>query len=1460
MSITPMEKDKQASGSVKASPVRLTGTLRNKETLDPLQDLLVEIYYVDPAQPKRQQGRRLLGSATSDVSGNFVVIWKQDATVVQLLCLLSACGDASYIATVSVHAGQDPLLSTSPASLHGTATSLDLAIPIPAQAITTAQWRELGARAVASGVTTISGIAAQLTLTPTGQSIFSDWTLVQRQNAASQLGIAFLDPQGVLSALRPLPGWQALEAPGGLDAYRQALGDKSTQADVGSSLTELAQKLTAFSSLSSVDWQIDPNKFAQGVSAPITAAQHDYFGVLPRPVPILRETPSELGYRNYLLAQWTSMITLVQYIEPYKLTVAQADQQLRNRFHQDFATTDRKMTAANELLIPILTEILTSAPGPTFGFGIAAASIPARGAMTARAFLDTLISLSSLSSQELSLRYRADFTRPDTVQSSGVWENIFTLQGFFRDSFQSVDDPAHTDPDVLGQPIVPSMMQGRAPYFLEYEEWLQLQQPIPFENYVQIRLVFQMNTNAEARSTLSSLSASSSPNQAACRFFTTALTINDALQGAYQNVDRGEYATGIAALNGASMALSSLLDDPIVATVDVAGSFAARRGNKIASIGDLNDLLTTWQVGSFDPTDSGALEDFLGFYTPKLVSALVYASVFTLPYVIAQASLALGDYAEAIRPLGRAAFLLVGKAASEDKAAWRQHYTASDFSLYSAGDLPYTVQTGSLPGYPSLGDDDSYYWGAGGGAASTDGLAASLAPSGLHSVERAFYRLQLGTAMLSWADTLFRSDDSASVARARELYKGVYFLHGTVPPINPSWKTGPTSPGMFFAASTNPALISQLTRAELGFTQIQSGLNYFGFADDMVPVLRYETLKSAADTFAGNAKSIEEDFLNAMTQLETATIENMKNTAMLQRANMQASIAGQQAQIAQDQLKQAQILVTQVNQQIAAAQSQISDHDSFFGQVGDYFSGMSSIVKGLPSSFTSAVGGAAESEAGISSTEASGLLGLGAGASVLAGFGAFYVASYMTLSSMNDAQNQRVSQLANLQNQNLAAAQAQVDIAQRSVSIANYQQQIAELDAQLASQLLSFGQTQFLGAEFWSYYGMLLRRILGQYLDLATRMGWLAQRALSYEQNADVSIVGMDYLPAQELGVGGADQLQLDLANLEAQRLNGMKEMIPVKYTVSLAREFPLQFGQLLNTGKCSFQTTEQPMNWAYPGTFSYRVIALTPTLIRNRASSAIRGMLTNSGVSEISAADGSLSLSLRPIDALPISDFNLGTTDRQIFGLPGSSLMQFEGSGINTIWNLEFPPAGNPSGLTDLADVLITFDLRAQFAPGLYQTQSAGMPSAITRSIVVSALNQGLSGLPDLVGTPSKTSISFDVTAIGLPPQEKGRTINNLAVLLIGLKSPSSVKATVTAATSSQSAAVTLTNGVAFSNAPPITDSGSSVALSPLNVFATVSADQTFSVEIDKTENSGVNFSTIRDALLYVDYTAALS
>lgn len=840
----------------------------------------------------------------------------------------------------------------------------------------------------------------------------------------------------------------------------------------------------------------------------------------------------------------------------------------------------------------------------------------------------------------------------------------------------------------------------------------------------------------------------------------------------------------------------------------------------------------------------------------SLVCSLVYLGVFTIPVCIARASLALGDYSTSVNQLGQSAFFLVGKATSDDQYAYRGSATNinngvwSNFPLYHAGNLPYTVNTAKLTSYPRLSDDDSLYALP---ATPLEVEAASLIPSGVHPIEQLFFRLQLGEAMLGWADALYRSDDASSIPRARELYKGIYFLHSDVPPINPNWAQAGTS---YHNGNSNPAQASQLARGQLGFTQIEAGLNFFSYTDDMTPILRYSSLKSAADAFAAAAKATENDFTHAMAQLENSTIDKMKTSNMLMRATLQNEIAQQQAGIAKDQVQQAQIMVAQVNQQINSLQQQINDHDSFGTQLEDYIGGLVSSIGKLPGWFTSGVqsGG----QAALQGQEVSGLLGLGTGASILAGFGAFAVASYMTLSSMAAAQSQREGQLSALESQNLPSAQAQLDISQRSVTIATLNGQIAQTDSDLATQLLVFGQDRYLSSEFWAYMANLFQRIFQRYLNLATQTAWLAQRALGYEFQSQVGIIRMDYYMPENQGAGSAEELQSDLAALEGYRLQGLQERVPIKYTFSLARDFPLQFAQLLTNGQCIFQTLEQPLQFAYPGMYGYRIISVVPTLVRISSTAPLRGLLSNTGVSQISANDGSFSLSSRFPDALPISDFNLATTDMNIYGLPGNTLMPFEGSGVQTVWKLEFPVAANPSGLRDLADVLITLNLTANFSAALYQTQLDQLPSTITQSILISSLQLGLGGLATLQGN-SNATIAFNLGKLGLPALEKNRKINNIFILLVGGDNAGTVKAALSSETPSHTISVSLTKGVAMSNNPPITNASSTAPPSPLNILSGATVDQTLSLVVQKSDNIGVNFSTVKDVLLGIDYIASL-
>jgi Tc toxin complex TcA C-terminal TcB-binding domain len=1441
-----------------APPLAISGRVRNAATGYPLPGLQVQVLYVEPpsAPGATPPAPRVLGSARSDAAGSWSIVWDVGPAVSQLVCLLANCGEAQFEVSVIDKPGTSPLLVTEPASAARPAIVLNLAVPILPRPLTKTQWNDLGHRVRKAGPVTLSTVVDQLAQSGAATPIFRDWPLSQRQNALAALETGFLDPQGTLGTIAPVPSWQSLAAPGGLDAYRETLGGAGHRKPAQTALTEMSQKLAAFPSLSAVDWLIEPTLFGRDPAGAITANQGHYFGpsTKPWPWPVL-QTP-EMGYRDYLRTQWTSMIALVVHAQPH-LTEAQAEQQLRNRFHQDFNVTSSTQVAANEVLIPILTEILTSPAGNTFGFGVAAGSIPARGTATARAYLNTLIGISGHSAAELTLRYRTDFTRPDGALSSQVWENIHTLQGFFRDSFQSIVDPDHTGPDVLGQPIIPDVMQGRAPWFLEYDEWLLQQQPIPFENYVQIREIFQMTIGAENRTVLANFALSGNLFAARAKFWVKALAINDALQQAFASFDQGEYKIALDAYNSLVGPLETLLNDPIVTAEDIAGDFATRRALKIASLDDLNKMLATWQVGDYfysGQAGDNAIDKYFTDNIPRLVPSLIYLAQFSLPTFIAQATIALGNWADALRPFGRAAFFLVGKAtiSDQDNAAWRDRWGNewNDFPLYSAGNMPYTVDTRQpLPQYPSLSDDDPTKWGAGiKDSTRLSTLLDSLVPKGLHPVEAAFYRLQMGDAMLGWADKLYRTDQAASISRARELYKGIYYLHGSVPPINPSWTSGPL--GGFFPSYVNPAKAAQLARGRLGFTQIQAGLNFFGFADDMTPSLRYSTLKPAADAFAAGAKSAERDFLTAMSQIESATVDNMKNNAMFRRANLQVQIAQQQAGIAGDQVIQANALIGQVNFQIAQLKMQIADHDSYFGQLGDYLSGMASEVKGAGSVLTET------KTAGTALGADTSGLALSGGAGIMAGFAAFAVFSYVTMSSMADAANLRDAQLHNLEAFNLAAANAQLDIAQRNSTIAGLMQQVAQSDADLATSLLAFAQERYLNIEFWSYTAGLFKRLMRQYLDLAARFGWLAQQALVYEQRAPMSIIGFDYFPEQYQGAGGADQLQLDLANLEAQHLNGLHEMVPIKYTYSLSRDFPLQFAQLQKAGTCLFQTSDAALRVAFPGTYGYRIIAATPKLVRSGTGAPMYGLLTNSGVSQISGSDGTLQLSVRPADGLPITEFDI-SSNANVFGLPGTTLMQFEGGGIETTWQFELPVAANPGGFAGLADAVVTFFLRARFAPSLYQSMTSSTVAAMSKIMMFSALRLKVVGLADLQGHPSVARLDFDLTSVGLPALEKTRKLSNLFFVLVSSLGNSSVKADVIAATPAKTINLTLDGGVVYSNSPPIADPLSTAPLSPLNVLAGIDVNQMLSLRIDKTANAGIDFTKVSDVILGVDYTA---
>src|SRR5262249_39742013 len=150
----------------------------------------------------------------------------------------------------------------------------------------------------------------------------------------------------------------------------------------------------------------------------------------------------------------------------------------------------------------------------------------------------------------------------------------------------------------------------------------------------------------------------------------------------------------------------------------------------------------------------------------------------------------------------------------------------------------------------------------------------------------------------------------------------------------------------------------------------------------------------------------------------------------------------------------------------------------FFSQLSDFFSGAKDALTGMvplaqkvmaDESPAGAVtgqqlltifekgatdGGAAAKDAATAT--------LGSGARLAMGYGAFFYASYTSMSAMVDASVKRDADLKSLENVALPAAQAQVRLKERDVAIANYELRIAEADLEFARSLFRFQQDRFL--------------------------------------------------------------------------------------------------------------------------------------------------------------------------------------------------------------------------------------------------------------------------------------------------------------------------------------------------------------------------------------------------------------
>jgi len=1278
------------------------------------------------------------------------------------------------------------------------------------------------------------------------------YQMTKRRLIVSELADGLVAP----AADSPVRSWTPAMRAGALDALDEAHG-------VGPRGLTFAERDTAveFDALAKGDLPQALRFYQDGVAADVNIDPNGFWVQLPKSDTAL--------YRDYLRGVWVSAAQQMALQAPGTPATVSEDvlvRQLFTRFHQDFRTSNDTKGPAAKPLVQILTTALLT-PSNRDGFGQTPAAIPPQGTASDEDYLNTLIALSAAKPRELLNRYRIAFVRPRSAVASPIDLNVEALLGLLADTWQSPPEPFPAEP--AGRPTMPMIYTnyiGAAPFFLEYEEWLERQKRFYPENAYDIRRNLT-DYSVRFRFWMDFFKAAPGPEtsdyfpnvidrQKTGEWVKKLAEIVDVMRAALARADLRDYPDALRKLDDADGRIGvafkeaqnawyrdrfDWLNNHNTWNADWMVSLHHRATRSVKTPAELAKI-EAWFDAPFIPESSGSPDaDIWDLQRKGLARArtasiwwIYYAHYVLVPYLRSQVLFATGDYAGGIKQIHR----LTGTQVAVGETNTPIGYKLPNFPEFVAGSsLPATARVG----FDSDGLYDEIKPSLDG--ADSRGPLTFFAKFELPPFEQAFLQLSQGEMMLEWADQLYRNDDPASIRRTRELFKGVLFMHGhnTDVDIAPHFKghgpTLPTNPFPLVSGQGNPALASQVRRAILGLWQIDQGLNVYGFSDDMVPVLRYQPLRLAATNFATSARSAQGDFITYQVHFEQAQIEGWQAAAMIQKATASVNIAAEQIEIAKSGVARAQAQVAEVQAQIAAKQKEIADKDSFFSQAKDFYTGMKDTFTGMMKA-----GNTATAEGSEQSLDGAG------GAGIIGAYAAFAYYGYTTMSSMADASNKRIGELKSLVDGALPAAQAQVKLKQRDVTIANLQKNIADADRELAATLMRFQKDRFLNVDLWNKLAIFAQRLLKRYIDLGARFAWFSERALSYEQARPIDIVKLNYFPTFLRGLTGADRLLADLSELEATRLEGLRLTAPIKHTVSLAREFPVQFGRLKQFGEGLFHTSEATLRTAYPGTFAYRIRAVTAAA-QSPQGPPVRGVLRNLGISIVTDRTGAAHLLARYPDALPLSEFRL-ETDLQVFGLPGETLMQFEGSGYETDWGVVLPTLANPKGLANLTDVLVTFDMNASYEPPT--PVAAGAPVAVPQAMAIAASVFDRAGLLSLRGVTPQVQIVLDMQKVPLRRQETNRRITNLAVMLIGT-TKKAYTARLSAAAAGPHADFTITNGIAFSNGGPLLGTGAAVTL---NALIGQPVDQAFTLDIQR---AGVaeEMKDLLDVVLYVDYEA---
>jgi hypothetical protein len=579
---------------------------------------------------------------------------------------------------------------------------------------------------------------------------------------------------------------------------------------------------------------------------------------------------------------------------------------------------------------------------------------------------------------------------------------------------------------------------------------------------------------------------------------------------------------------------------------------------------------------------------------------------------------------------------------------------------------------------------------------------------------------RLAQTYLDLGDQAYRNakDDVAGFAAAKAFCENVVRADKTLSAASPLYADGKLAAlkgrvTAFLAAADpaavddNPAVLTLVLGALTKLRQIAAGLNFFGFGADYVPPFGFEYLQSTARYFAEHASQTEQRYIQYQSQGENEEFRREQLDQQAEVARQSVILEQRGAAEAQRGIDVATASLNYAANQVESAAASLQD----FNDTRDELLELATL----------------EAWANASAVDRDDQVKL-----TISGYQYFGADHQRRNVVLKDLANQRARLSQDLEAARLAravdsakayqeVAKAQVADAQARLDVARQRIEIARLQQRQAEENRDFLDMRDFSARLWYELAAQAKRLKQRYLDMATEIAFLMERAYNAETERSLSVIRYDYQSTAAGNLMGADLLLADIDSFTFDYVTTTKtKKIPVKRTISLADTHPTQFYRLQATGSCSFDTTFADFDRQHPGLYLAKIRNVELLLVGLGGVGSVAGTLRNLGVSRFRAAGGAVVERLYPADVMVLSQYEI-RQDALAFRFNPNDLRLFENNGLETLWRLDLPLDANDFDLGEILDVQLVLYYDGFFDPTLEAAVRGALPASGSASRAVS-------------------------------------------------------------------------------------------------------------------------------------------